>query len=37
VTASWSGLTAGRFYLGVVDIGDGTTAALRQTLVTVAA
>jgi hypothetical protein len=37
VTASWSGLTAGRFYLGVIDIGDGTTAALRQTLVTVAA
>jgi subtilisin family serine protease len=36
VTAGWSGLTAGRFYLGVVDIGDGTTAALRQTLVSVA-
>jgi hypothetical protein len=36
VTAGWSGLTAGRFYLGVVDIGDGTT-VLRQTLVTVAA
>jgi hypothetical protein len=36
VTASWSGLTSGRFYLGVVEFGDGT-AALRQTLITVAA
>jgi hypothetical protein len=35
VTAAWSGLAAGRFYLGVIDIGDGT-AALRQTLVSVA-
>lgn len=36
ITASWSGLTPGRFYLGVVDIGDGT-ALLRQTVVTVSA
>jgi subtilisin family serine protease len=36
VTASWSGLTAGRFYLGVVDLGDGRTVH-HQTVFTVAA
>jgi hypothetical protein len=38
VTASWSGLTAGRFYLGVVEFGDGTTVNLnRQTVITITA
>jgi len=34
VTASWSGLTAGSHYLGVVEYGDGTS-ALGQTIVAV--
>jgi subtilisin family serine protease len=34
VTASWSGLTAGRHYLGIVEYSDGTT-VLDQTVVTV--
>jgi hypothetical protein len=36
VTASWSGLTAGRFYLGLVEYGDGT-AVRGRTLVSVQA